>query len=384
MSGQARSAGRVFIVGDDAAQLATIIGAKFPAQAGTLAGLPGLGIADLAVLDAAFIPLADLVDAILACAARPLAPAVLVTGGPLPTTVVRALLKLERTDVLDEPYTDSEVIAAIGRLMEPAPSERKDAGKLFTIVGAVGGSGATTVAIEMSNALARRNKGEARVCLIDLNLCDGSAPAYCGAEPAMRLGELKTSPDRIDRSLVGALITRVAKTFDLLAAPRDPDAFSQTDPETLLRIIEVACDSYDFVVADLPRHRQAWTRQILQGSDEILVVSELTVPALLAARSLVGELAEAAPEGAPPQIIINRVASRWNGAAPSMAEAEKALGSKAFAGITSDWEAAAASVNLGGPIALHRPRSKIVRDIESISRKLASRTHVRGAHSAVA
>ena len=51
------------------------------------------------------------------------------------------------------------------------------------------------------------------------------------------------------------------------------------------------------------------------------------------------------------------------GPAPSLSEAEKALQRKADGGITSDWEAAAASVNLGGSISHHRPRSKIVRDI---------------------
>ena len=62
--------------------------------------------------------------------------------------------------------------------------------------------------------------------------------------------------------------------------------------------------------------------------------------------------------------MLNRLASRMFGPAPSMAEAEKALQRKAEAGVTSDWEAAAASVNLGGPISTHRPKSKIVKDIQ--------------------
>ena len=59
-------------------------------------------------------------------------------------------------------------------------------------------------------------------------------------------------------------------------------------------------------------------------------------------------------------------------AAPSLAEAQKALGRKAEAGISSDWEAAAASVNLGGVIRRHRPRSKIVRDVQLMVDRLAS------------
>ncbi len=55
-----------------------------------------------------------------------------------------------------------------------------------------------------------------------------------------------------------------------------------------------------------------------------------------------------------------------------MAEAEKALQRKAEAGISSDWEAAAASANLGGPIATHRPKSKIVKDVHNLVERLAS------------
>ena len=60
------------------------------------------------------------------------------------------------------------------------------------------------------------------------------------------------------------------------------------------------------------------------------------------------------------------------GPAPSMAEAERALQRKAEAGVSSDWEAAAASVNLGGPIATHRPKSKIVKDVQQLVERLAA------------
>ena len=63
------------------------------------------------------------------------------------------------------------------------------------------------------------------------------------------------------------------------------------------------------------------------------------------------------------------------GPAPSMGEAERALQRKAEGGISSDWEAAAASANLGGPIATHRPKSKIVKDVETLVERLA--THPR-------
>ncbi|HZZ87540.1 MAG TPA: hypothetical protein VFE13_04315, partial [Caulobacteraceae bacterium] len=132
---------------------------------------------------------------------------------------------------------------------------------------------------------------------------------------------------------------------------------------SICRLLEMTAQVYDWIVIDLPRHHQPWTLDVLAGSDEVLVVSELTVPALLSARALASEIETEVTGGAQPRIILNRLASRMFGPAPSLAEAEKALQRKAEGGITSDWEAAAASVNLGGSINHHRPRSKIVRDI---------------------
>jgi pilus assembly protein CpaE len=97
------------------------------------------------------------------------------------------------------------------------------------------------------------------------------------------------------------------------------------------------------------------------------------VPALLAARSYADEVEADVGTGLKPSIVLNRLASRVFGPAPSMAEAERALQRKAEGGVSSDWEAAAASANLGGPIAQHRPKSKIVKDVQVLVERLAGR-----------
>ncbi len=198
---------------------------------------------------------------------------------------------------------------------------------------------------------------------MDLNLADGAAAAYLGATANMMLAEASATPDRIDAALLDGFATKIGDGLDPLAAPRDPKALAKVSQTAICRLLEMTAQVYDWIVIDLPRHHQAWTLDVLAGSDEVLVVSELTVPALLSARSLAAEVEAELSGGAPPRIILNRLASRMFGPAPSLAEAEKALQRKADGGITSDWEAAAASVNLGGSISHHRPRSKIVRDV---------------------
>lgn len=330
---------------------------------------------DLVLIDADAWEAAPLSQALQALASSPAAPPVLLVGQALPTMVVRNLLRLEHSDVLEAPFTPEQVTQALAALMAnvaPAAVAAPAAGtsRCWAITGAVGGSGATTLTVEVATALAAAATRDKSVCLIDLNLADGAAAAYLGAQPAMRLAEFGANAERIDAAMLQAFVTPVTAKLDLLAGVRAPDAFDAVDRAAVLRVLDVACETYDWVILDMPRHRRSWTLEALSGCDEVLVVSELTVPALLAARSLADEIEEALGTRTP-RIVLNRLASRMFGPAPSMAEAERALGRKADAGISSDWEAAAASANLGGPIAQHRPKSKIVKDVEALVERLA-------------
>jgi pilus assembly protein CpaE len=286
---------------------------------------------------------------------------------------VRALFKLKRSDVLETPFTAADLARSAEALLKAAPQVQApvNGSHCWCVTSAVGGAGATTLAIELAVGLADRKSSE-RVALIDLNFADGQAAAYLGSAANMHLGEVSTSPERIDASLLDAYAVRVDDCLDLYAGPRDPRGFSLVSEAAVLRLLEVACEVYDWVIVDTPRLRQPWTADVLAGSDEVLVVSELTVPALLSARALAQEIEAELPEGRQAKVVVNRLASRVFGPAPSLADAEKALQRKVLGGITSDWEAAACSVNLGGPIRHHRPRSKIVKDVTSLIEKLTA------------
>ena len=331
---------------------------------------------ELVLIDAEAADPTELVGAIAGLAARANPPAVLLAGAHMPTSLVRALMKLPRSDVIEAPFTAEDVARAAAALIaEPIVPAAPVNARCWSVVGSVGGCGATTIAVELATALARRG-ADKRVALVDLNLVDGAAAAYLGAMPMMHLAEASSSPERIDAAMLAAFAMRVSDGIDLLAAPRDPKAFARVSQTAVCRMLEIACQVYDWIVIDLPRHQQPWSLDVLAGSDEVLVVSELTVPALLSARSLAAEIEAELPGAEPPRIILNRLASRVFGPAPSLAEAEKALQRKADGGVTSDWEAAAASVNLGGSISHHRPRSKIVRDIAVLVDRLTAPAQV--------
>lgn len=339
-----------------------------PEKEQALAALrPGL---DLVLLDADVASPEVVQMVIETLAQRPSQPGLLMVGQRLPTGLIKALFKLERADVLEPPLTAHDLARGAATILSEPAAQGSNTSRCWSVTGAVGGCGSTMLSIELAATLAKRAAQPGAVALVDLNLADGAACAYLGAHANMILSEVSGAPDRIDASMLDAFACRVDYGFDLLAAPRDPDAFANIAPAAVVRILEMACQTYGSVIVDLPRHRHGWTLDVLSGSDEILIVSELTVPALLSARALATEIEAELPDARRPRLILNRMANRAFGPAPSRAEAEKALGRKVDGAVTSDWEAAACSVNLGGPISQHRPRSKIVKDVIGLVEKL--------------
>jgi pilus assembly protein CpaE len=340
---------------------------------GQLEGLPQ-GACDLVLIDGDAWDASQLAQAVKALSALRSPPPVLLAGENLPAGLVRNILRLPAADILEAPYTPDQLAAAVASLIaeaQPAPAPGAEINsRCWGVSGAVGGSGATTIAIEIAHTLAARSDKERAVCLVDLNLADGAAAAYLGCSPTTRLADFGQAADRIDAAMLHAFVTPVSKGLDLIAGVRDANAFDAVSRDAVLRMLEVACECYEWVILDLPRHRRSWTLEALAGCDEVVVISELTVPALLAARAYSDEIEDSLGTGLRPRIVLNRLASRMFGPAPSMTEAEKALQRKAEAGISSDWEAAAASANLGGPIAQHRPKSKIVKDVQMLVERL--------------
>lgn len=359
-------------------------------ETGSIVQLEALtpGACDLVLIDADAWDAQALASAVKHLSALRAPPPVLVVGERLAAGLVRNVLRLPASDILEAPFSPEQLAGAVATLLAeaqpaPAPSAGGQA-RCWAVSGAVGGAGATTIAIEIANALADREDGGRGVCLIDLNLADGAAAAYLGASPTLRLADFGHAADRIDAAMLQAFVTPVSKGLDLMAGVRDPTAFDSVSRESVLRLLEVACECYDWVILDMPRHRRSWTLEALAGCDEVVVISELTVPALLAARAYSDEIEDGLSTGLRPRIVLNRLASRMFGPAPSMAEAEKALQRKAEAGVSSDWEAAAASANLGGPIAQHRPKSKIVKDVQALVDRLADQPARRDSAAKVA
>lgn len=297
--------------------------------------------------------------------------AVLLASDQLPGHIVRALMKLEASDILPMNASPQDVVAAIDRLRESmdAPEEKKESSGhsvCWAFRGAVGGAGASTLAIESAFEIARR-VGPEKVCLVDLNVADGMLMSFLEGVPKFDLAALSEAPERLDERLLAAWCWKHEDGVSVIAASRNPDADVLATESAILRLLDVACNVFEYVLLDMPRHMMPWTKPVLGAVDEAIVVSELTVPSLHAAADTCRETDILRDDTHRTRLVLNRMFPKKRFRAEFAVEkAEKAIDRKINHTITSDWDAARTAVNLGKPIAEVKPKSPLVSDVSKL------------------
>ncbi len=301
--------------------------------------------------------------------------AMLLLADNLSAPAVRALLRLRGSDILPAKANLPEIVASLAKLNEiedtQSTSGAAPAAQCWAFMGAVGGAGSTTLAIETAHALAARS-GKDTVCLIDLNLADGMTAAYLDGQQRLDVDGLSTDPSRLDETLLRAYCWSHDSGFCVVAAPRDPEAEIRAGGDGVLSLLDVACSTFRYVVLDMPRHRLAWSTSVLSAVDEALIVSELTVPSLHAAADVCRDVDRLREGGGPARLVLNRMfPKRQQKSGFSIQQAERAIQRGISATVSSDWFAAREAVNLGIPVAAAKAKSPLVRDVEALVEKLA-------------
>ncbi|MFN7056750.1 CpaE family protein [Hyphomonas sp.] len=301
---------------------------------------------------------------------------VVVLSDQLPAHMVRALMKIDASDILPVSASAGEVAAVFQRLAEASPpiADERTGSICWAFRGAVGGAGVSTIAIESAFALARA-LGPGKVCLVDLNLADGMTASFLEAIPKLDLKALSAAPERLDARLLAAWCWQHEDGVSIIASPRNPDADAIATEAAILHLLEVTCGAFEVVLVDMPRHMMPWTKAVLSAVDQAIIVSELTVPSLHAAADMCRDVDALRRNGTPARLVLNRMFPKKKFRAGfAVDKAEVAIDRKIDVTVTSDWDAARTAVNLGKPIADVKPKSPLVSDIDRLVLKFAPET----------
>ncbi len=185
-------------------------------------------------------------------------------------------------DYVVKPVDAKELLARAGALLHRATQNRPPAGRIVAVVGAKGGVGVTTVAVNMAVTLAVQGRS---TILAELRPYQGTAARSLNLHPSQDLGGLLAmDPGHIDQDEVMRRVVRHTSGLRLLASPQTAAGESMTQAH-LAAVLDVLSLEAEFLILDLPGIAVEGMRYALGQADQILLVTEPETLSVACARA---------------------------------------------------------------------------------------------------
>lgn len=312
---------------------------------------------------------ADALDALGRLTARLGArPPVIAVTQAFDAGVARTLMQMRVSDFLVKPIQPIELVRACARAAKSTSDNATTEAQIYTFLSAVGGAGATTLAVQ--TAMLLLNSGGPRhkpsTCLVDLDFQHGAITDYLDLEPRLNLAEIEPSPDRLDRQLLEVMLSHHASGLAVVAAPNRPAEMRSFDPDVVTRLLDLVSSHFEYVVFDMPRTWFAWTDSVLLGSNKLYIVSETTVPGLRHAKQLVAAIKERLDGGPQPQVIVNRFAQKMFASGLGKNDIAQTLGEDFVAAIPNDYALVREAIDRGVPLDEVKRGNKITGELKKL------------------
>jgi pilus assembly protein CpaE len=285
----------------------------------------------------------------------------LVVAAESDPTVLLEAMRAGATEFLHEPITQAGLEQAIARLVahRAAPAA---AGEVFAFVGAKGGVGTTTTAVNVATALAKVSPSQ--TLFADLHLAHGDAALLFGAEPRFSIVDALENTHRFDEAYFHGLVT-ATKAGAALLASSDRALVQHASTPQFRAVVEFAVQLYRYVILDVPRSDAA-ALDALDAASRIVVVTNQELSAVRAASRLAAALRDR--YGRDRVLVI--VGRSDKQAEISQGDIEKVVASKVNHVLPSDYRLALQALNNGRPLALDN-HNKLAAGFRSLAKELA-------------
>lgn len=278
-----------------------------------------------------------------------------------PQTIVNAMRAGAR-EFIERPTTTTDLLEAFVRLTTAQRKSRQEGirGKVFSVVNAKGGNGATTVAVNLALAL---QSAYGQTALVDVAPL-GHAALHMNLKPAFNVADAMRNLYRMDASLLESFMTRHTGGLQLLAGTNVPAAFDPTTAE-FVRLFDMLVSHFRYVVVDVSSRFDAANRLIASLSETVLLVACSDVASLWSAARVQQYLGETGSRERV-RLVLNRFRK-----VPgfSEADAEAAVGAKVVWRVPNQYFAVSSAIDRGTPV-MDQRNSEIARCFAGLAQEL--------------
>jgi pilus assembly protein CpaE len=301
----------------------------------------------------------------------------------------RAMLAGAR-DFLTKPPMGDELISAIRRAGAMAQSEKSKSaqiavapisgnlgsmvgyggpkGKIVTVYSPKGGTGCTTLAVNLALTL---NNEDTRVALVDGNLQFGDVAVFINEQGKNTIIDLAPRADELDPEIVEeVMLKHAASGLHVLAAPSRPEYADKVSSGQFSKVLEYLRQMYAYVVVDTASLLTDVTLAAIDVSDLIVLVTTQDIPSIKNCRLFLDLLQTLGIERDRVLFIMNRYDKRINITPDRVTENLK---QEVVSVVPFDEQTATKAVNRGIPFVLDSKNQPAARGVFSLAESVRAR-----------
>jgi len=257
--------------------------------------------------------------------------------------VIVGAMRAGAREFIERPTTTTDLLEAFVRLTAAQRKVNREdvSGKVFTVVNAKGGSGATTIAVNLALALQSTHGNTALVDLAPM----GHTALHMNLKPLFTVSDAIRNLHRLDSSLLESFMTRHSDGLQLLGGPSAPVPVEPSTAE-FAKLFDLLMGHFRYVVVDASTRMDQSTRLLCSLSQSVLMVGHADVASLWSAARVQQYLGEAGGRERI-HLVLNRF-RKMPGFTES--DAEAAAGVKLLWKIPNQYFAVSTSIDRGVPV----------------------------------
>lgn len=322
---------------------------------------PQAAASEVQIVLVAFPPDAERALGVVRDIGRRTTASILAVGPATDTKLVLRALREGASEYLDLADLRTELAEALQRLA----ATEDTTGQVVVVLAPSGGSGASTVAVNVATTLAQKHKSCA---LLDFKLEAGDLSPLLDLKPTHTIADLCRNIARLDHSLMQGCLAGCSSGVQLLAAPARIADVAGVTPEAVDVVLSLISRHFPFVVIDLDHSfRPEQTRAVLK-SDLIVLVLRLDFVSLRNTRTTLDFFKELGVPRERVRIVANRCGQ---GGELTAAQAEEALGIKIANFVPDDPKTVNRANNNGVPVVVESPSAKVSRALADLASQIA-------------
>ena len=204
--------------------------------------------------------------------------AIFANGSMLQAQTIVAAMRAGAGEFLDDAAGVEPLLEALTRFSSIRTRARAGKARIFTFIGAKGGAGTTTAAVNTAVAL---QQSQGNVVLVDFAPI-GHASLHLNLRPQFGVLDALQNLHRLDASLLDGLMTPAKDGLHLLAGAQQPASQAPTAAE-LARLFDLLVNHYRYVIVDASSQLDATTHVLSDLSNAVLMATQTDVVSLWSA-----------------------------------------------------------------------------------------------------